>query len=409
MRKALSLLRLALEYAPSDPEIEIALARILVRELDFARGRAILATLERRFPLLADVYVAQADVAAETQDFAESVLRLDTALAFVPGDSNIRFRRAEILHADGRAEEALADLEICERAEGPKIRTHALRARVLRALGRESDALAEELRASSIRQDESPEVEKYLDEAEGYMKNGQLGRAIEILNLAEEKDPTHPDIYYERAKIRVELFKEKSDFGEFSRALLDYARSLELDPLRAEQFLARAREIAFYINLESVLQELDTLMEHSGDRSSAHFARGFLLYMRATLSKPDPELLEEAVRAYSTALRINAENVIALVLRGMALHRLDRFEEALADYRRAEAIQPDFGLLYYASACCHARMGQPEPALLYIERMLSTGPDSDLCSRLKVESELAGLREDPRMKELLAKYCPGGG
>src|SRR5580704_7685264 len=82
-----------------------------------------------------------------------------------------------------------------------------------------------------------------------------------------------------------------------------------------------------------------------------------------------------AARQIESALKINPDNVFALISRGNALHALKRFDEALASCDRAIAVRPDYVEAHYNRGnALHAlkRFGE---ALASYESALAARPD----------------------------------
>src|SRR5262249_23626307 len=97
-------------------------------------------------------------------------------------------------------------------------------------------------------------------------------------------------------------------------------------------------------------------------------------YDRALTLRPDyPEVLvnrgvtlhelkrfEEAVASYDRALTLRPDFPEVLVNRGVTLHELKRFEEAVASYDRALTLRPDLAGAHFNKAICRLLIGDFE-------------------------------------------------
>jgi tetratricopeptide (TPR) repeat protein/glycosyltransferase involved in cell wall biosynthesis len=109
---------------------------------------------------------------------------------------------------------------------------------------------------------------------------------------------------------------------------------------------------------------------------------------------------EEALASYDQALAIQPDYFEALNNRGNALLGLKRFEEALESYERALAIRPDFSDALANRGAALYELGRPDDALVSYDQALKIRPDyvEALYSRGVI------LRQMERLEEALASY-----
>jgi tetratricopeptide (TPR) repeat protein len=140
------------------------------------------------------------------------------------------------------------------------------------------------------------------------------------------------------------------------------------------------------------LGRIDLALEINPDNSLAWNQRGLALQRL--------QRFEEALASYDRALALWRDHAEALCNRGAVLHELKRFDEALASYDRALALRP-----HYAEAFCYRgaalrQLKRLEEALASYDRALAIQPDyaEALSNRGDVLVELK------RFDEALASY-----
>jgi predicted O-linked N-acetylglucosamine transferase (SPINDLY family) len=103
------------------------------------------------------------------------------------------------------------------------------------------------------------------------------------------------------------------------------------------------------------------------DSSDALFNRGVTLH--------ELKRFEEAVASYDRALTARPDFADALFSRGNALHQLKRYDEALESYDRALAVRPDYVEALFNHGNTLKELRRYEEALASYDRALTTRPD----------------------------------
>jgi Flp pilus assembly protein TadD len=83
---------------------------------------------------------------------------------------------------------------------------------------------------------------------------------------------------------------------------------------------------------------------------------------------------------------------------GVSHYGRQQHAEAEGWYRRALAVDPDFGDAYYNLACLHAVAGRKDAAFRLLELAVKNGYTTD--ASLDRDPDLAGLRDDPRFAKI---------
>ena len=82
---------------------------------------------------------------------------------------------------------------------------------------------------------------------------------------------------------------------------------------------------------------------------------------------------EEAIVQYGKAIAQNPDMYAPYLNRGRALQRLRRTDEAMRDIEKGLELNPDMGELYYARAFCYAQKGDKAKALADVQKAVSLG------------------------------------
>lgn len=237
--------------------------------------------------------IARSDLRRRSGEPDEALLDLRVAEALAPGDARIGAQRALVLHAIGRDDEALSELDgVAARSPAPSFAALALRARVLTSLGRLAEAADDFDAALAL----SDDVDLYLER----------GRLLERLGRLEDAARG----YHEglgalgAVSLRVAAVDLDLRMGRPERALPPIDEILRSVSARARWLLLRGRA-------------LDALGRHDEARAARESALA--------------ELDRRLARRTSPALRVE---------RGEALLAMGRPIDALAEAARARAIAP---------------------------------------------------------------------
>ncbi|MBN2358919.1 MAG: tetratricopeptide repeat protein [Deltaproteobacteria bacterium] len=117
---------------------------------------------------------------------------------------------------------------------------------------------------------------------------------------------------------------------------------------------------------------------------------------------------EESRRAFLSVLKADPSRVEAYNGVGVTFWRRGRYDDALAWYKKALDVDPDFGDVYYNIACIYSLLGKKALAMRYLKiALLNDYLKNNTASELLDDDDLANIREEPEFKELLSTL-PGG-
>jgi len=72
---------------------------------------------------------------------------------------------------------------------------------------------------------------------------------------------------------------------------------------------------------------------------------------------------EEAIADFNAVIRMDSGNARAYHLRGLAYEKTGENDKALGDFNRALELKPDYGAVYYSRASLNNKMGHTEQAM----------------------------------------------
>jgi Flp pilus assembly protein TadD len=143
-----------------------------------------------------------------------------------------------------------------------------------------------------------------------------------------------------------------------------------LDPLNARLIeLHRQRRFdprAFPLPLEALEAARSAYLEAAGRAPEAYAYLGQICLERGDL--------QGALDAADRMLERDRDDVDATIVRGIALRRLGREAEAVAEYRRALESRPSYSSLHYDLAIALDHLGQPDQAVAAYERAIALDP-----------------------------------
>ena len=215
---------------------------------------------------------------------AVATLALDGPLDDVrSGQTTLRLLRAECLYQTKQPAEALkeADLAIDEGAEDDRV--HSVRAHCLYLLGNDHEALEAVEKACKTQPQNAA-----MQHLRGVLLHavGQHQDALGALNRASRLGPEDPLTHFERGRVLRQLADTEAAMAAFKKAIA-------LDP-----------DLPFVHNIMGIMHS------ENGD-------------------------MEDALQAWETAIALDPEDSSMHANKGKCLHKLERHEEAIAEFQKA--------------------------------------------------------------------------
>lgn len=299
---------------------------------------------------------------------------------------------ANLLLADGRAEESLASGRRALALRPDFAEVHVNLGNALRATDRPDEALAHYREAVALRPDfaqahynlgalamargdtdaalralaESVRLSPDFIQARNLLANllNQLGRGAEAVEHARHIAAYRPD----DAEARRHLGNALVQSGEFAAGRAELETALRLRP-----DLARAHLDLGFIALQlDQPEEADKRFARAAETdpalADAHYFRGSLWLGQG---RPD-----EAVKHFERALAVHADAPRTLNDLGVALAQLGRGDEALARFTRAAELSPDFAAAHNNVGKILQQQGRGAEAARHFRASLKLDPDN---------------------------------
>jgi tetratricopeptide (TPR) repeat protein len=221
--------------------------------------------------------------------------------------------------------------------------------------------------------------------------------ALAQLDRAFAFDPELAAAYGERGAIYLKT-------GEFLLGILDLARSVELDPRLAGAFYNKVYQVAYVVDLNRVITELNKLVVEHPDLPHVVFARGFFYVAKSEFKKYAPGDLDAGIADFDRTLALDPKAVVALIYRAFLEEKRGLSAKALADLDAALALDKDNGLAHFFKARIHLEAHEYEKALPELEAALEKGFDGR--ERVKNDPIFTEIAKDPRLARLLSGSDP---
>jgi len=237
----------------------------------------------------------------------------------------------------------------------------------------------------------------------------QYREAIELFDVALALDPNNAAGFNERGSAYLKI-------GNFVPGILDLARSLELDPRRADHVYTKVYQTSFVVDLNRVITELNKVVADHPGEAHAVFLRGLFYVAKVEFKEADLADLGRGVVDFDRCLELNPQFVVARIYRGyLGLQYGGQdpaaLQAALADFEAAEALDPESPIVPYMRGIYWSlRAGEPglspdafverrERAIRELELAVERGYDAS--ERLRNEPAFEPLRHAPAFERLL--------
>lgn len=203
---------------------------------------------------------------------------------------------------------------------------------------------------------------------------GQHEEALSCYDRALELDPHNDSLWLNKANILRSL-------GQYREAIIGYERAIKLNPRNADAWYDKGT----------------TLIKHDGDLAQAHdcFEQAkqlgheqAALFIKLNQQRLEAEewfkkgqdlsakgRYEEAVACYDNALALDSDDDALWHNKAIALRKLARHEEAVACYDRALELKPGDGKTWSSKAVALGALGRHEEELTCCERALELNPN----------------------------------
>ncbi len=293
----------------------------------------------------------------EMADRPEAQLsNLTNAIARTGGDGSLYARRAIVLLRQGELTKALADANEAVRLSKRDPATWFVKAQVLRALGRQDEALALALQAERNSYQSSS---LFVLLGDLYLQRHDYRQARAYINQALDISPADEYAFYYRGRIQAET-------GDTARAVRSYKKALE----QAPDFMEPQRELAgIYLarkEFETAGGLVQSAMALASDNGQLWLYKGLLHQVR---QQPDSALV-----SFEKALALNDTLQGAHFWLGLELHQQGDNVGAIEHLEKAASTYGNNLKFMATLANCYERIGQYQKSLEQYQRLLAAEP-----------------------------------
>ena len=200
---------------------------------------------------------------------------------------------------------------------------------------------------------------------------GQDDRAIASYDTALKKDPKYAEAHYFRANILY-------GHGEVREAIAGYTTAIGLEPglIEAHQKPIPRDRLTDYTNssAEMVWIAKPAFRILSLNKSLESNPRQANLFKERAAQYARLWNYEQAIADYTSALAIQPDDADTLHLRGLAYEQLGQVERALEDYRQAIAINPQLSDVYINRGVTFGKMGNFRQSIASLTEAIRLAP-----------------------------------
>ncbi|HET6880141.1 MAG TPA: tetratricopeptide repeat protein [Pirellulales bacterium] len=205
---------------------------------------------------------------------------------------------------------------------------------------------------------EGESVFAYLGRARGWLKRGDLGRALTDVGESLRLDPKNARSILVRGKIA-------SEQGRHDDALADYDSAVQLDPADTVALEARGYARSVGGDYDAAIRDYDAVIRLMPNNAWVRGARGW-----CWATKGD---LEKAMADLTDAVRLDPHNARGFAVRAVVHLRRRDYDKALADAEQAVHLAPATGYGFAARGAAHAARGELDAALGDFNKAIGLG------------------------------------
>ncbi len=233
----------------------------------------------------------------------------------------------------------------------------------------------------------------YINRGNSYGRKSEFSQAMADYDKAIELNPKAADAYSGRAAIF-------SDRGEYDRAITDFDKAIALRPKYASIYSGRAAAYAARGDYDSAIADYDKALKLDSKSVRTHYGRGLAFagkgdddsaiaaYKMAIGLDPKRAIgsnelgaayirkgdLDSAIAAFDKAINVNAGNAEAYGNRGLAYLKRGDHEHSIADLDKAISLDPKNPSTYYHRGFAYDNKGDHGRAIADYDSAISLDP-----------------------------------
>jgi len=259
--------------------------------------------------------------------------------------------------------------------------------------------------------------------------------------LAQE---TSPDYSQKRADYWYKRGLESTGTGDFDDALQSFSEAIQIEPENAAIWSGRALALqSLYSSLhdpnsyneslkaydEAIRLYGEALQSNSQDANNWYY-KGLALSDKTALMKSGEGLnisgtehdivgyLEDAIKAYEEAIKINPQYLTAWKNKGNVLYALGEYNESVQAYEQAIEIDQKYALAWYGKGLALSELGRYDEAVKAYDRAIENAPDNEgiwynkgiaLCNMGKYNAAIKCFEQAIKLNQSFVKAWNGKG
>lgn len=196
-------------------------------------------------------------------------------------------------------------------------------------------------------------AKKAYNDGTTYLKKGMADEALKSYELSIQYDNNFSLAYHGKGLALVKLRR-------YDEAIAAYQKSVMLNPLYADGFLALAKlyrdlnrdDEALTMCLEAIKADTISGKTNPNDLASAYYELGFIHNERKEFLK--------AADAFAEVGKLDPKHYRSFNAQAAALEKIGKTEEAIVSYQKAVEIKPNYYEAYGRMAALYNKLGQYE-------------------------------------------------
>jgi len=229
-----------------------------------------------------------------------------------------------------------------------------------------------------------------LENSRAYNKRGlahasmrNYEQAIIDYNRSIELDPNYVDPYHNRSIVYLMM-------DNYGQSLIDCNKTITLAPDFMPAYINRGITYTGLRHYDLAAADYTTVLELTPENFYAYYNRG---NTNLWTSK-----YEDAIADYSQTIALQPDFVAAHVNRGVVNTQMDKFEEAIVDYTHAIELNPSYTLAYYNRAFVHRKLGNGEAAIADYTKVIELNTEHPFVYHNRADAYMA-IGDSERFEE----------
>jgi tetratricopeptide (TPR) repeat protein len=191
------------------------------------------------------------------------------------------------------------------------------------------------------------------------ISKGNYQRALRVMDVALERQPENPGLYYNRGLCYARL-------KQYAKAVDDFGRAIRLDPQFVEAYNNLAWTHFSMGGKDRAVRVLRRALRKVGDSAQIQYNLGLIHAEKGDHHK--------AAEHYSRAIELRPAMAEAYNNRGVARVHLRQYHKAMEDLGRALSLDPDNARYAYNQGVAFEEQGRTEKAISLYTKALQKDP-----------------------------------